>query len=420
VFLKSIRLENVRCFDALELDFTTESDHLRKWTMILAENGCGKSTLLKSIALVTAGSEALAHLLGEPDGWIKNGESGCEIEAVLCTQEGEERSIGFRIDREQSFTDVLLNARDQLDPLERALKHTTRNYFVCGYGASRRMSQARALRSKQRGFHDVRASSVATLFDAEAMLNPLDSWAMDLDYTREDGLQVVSETLSEFLPGVSFAGIDKDKGRLMFSTEHGDVPLQYLSDGYQNVAAWIGDLLYRVTETFDDYKAPLKAHGLLLLDEIDLHLHVKWQRLLVDFLSNRLPNLQIVATTHSPMTAQQMGEGELFSLHHEDKHIVYESFKGDPRKMLVHQLLLADAFGLESDESMHVQEQRERYDELESKSDLTDSEHSELKDIKDMMTGLRQKGRNRRVLADDEIDLLKEIRSELKSRKGAR
>jgi hypothetical protein len=42
--------------------------------------------------------------------------------------------------------------------------------------------------------------------------------------------------------------------------------------------AWIGDLLYRVTEIFDDYKAPLKTRGLFLIDEVDLHLHPKWQR----------------------------------------------------------------------------------------------------------------------------------------------
>ena len=67
------------------------------------------------------------------------------------------------------------------------------------------------------------------------------------------------------------------------------------------VAAWIGDLLYRITETFEDYRAPLEARGLLLVDEIGLHLHPSWQRQLLDYISRKLPNFQRVVTTHSPM-----------------------------------------------------------------------------------------------------------------------
>ena len=100
----------------------------------------------------------------------------------------------------------------------------------------------------------------------------------------------------------------------MFDTADGPVSLDDLSDGYQNVAAWVGDLLYRTTGAFDDFSNPLATRGLLLLDEIDLHLHVKWQRQLRQFIEDKLPKFQIVATTHSPMTAQQVGRGEVHVL----------------------------------------------------------------------------------------------------------
>ncbi len=70
MFLRSVRLENVRSLAELELDFAAAGNESRRWTLVLGENGCGKSTILRAIALVLAGTEALPELLGDPDGWI--------------------------------------------------------------------------------------------------------------------------------------------------------------------------------------------------------------------------------------------------------------------------------------------------------------------------------------------------------------
>ncbi len=84
--------------------------------------------------------------------------------------------------------------------------------------------------------------------------------------------------LKDLLPGVSLARIDRENRSLIFETQDGELPLDQLSEGYQNMAAVQGDLLYRITEVYRDYKTPLSARGLLLIDEIDLHLHPVWQR----------------------------------------------------------------------------------------------------------------------------------------------
>ena len=75
--------------------------------------------------------------------------------------------------------------------------------------------------------------------------------------------------MKDFLPGISFHSIVRDKKQVLFETVDGIISLDQLSDGYQNMAAWIGDLLYRITETFRDYNNPLSARGVLLIDEID-------------------------------------------------------------------------------------------------------------------------------------------------------
>ena len=332
MFLKSIKLLNVRCFKHLELDFTKDDGSIRKWTILLGANGTGKSTILRALGLITAGSDSLAEVIGDPAYWIRNGSNSCQIEVMLQTGEGEEHQLSLKIPRNDSLTDILSRNKSSLQPLNDALHDSDRNYFVAGYGASRRLASDRTLRRKGSNYRHQRAQSVATLFDNDALLESLEAWAMDLDYRKNDrGIKTVRSVLSSFLPGLKFENIDKERGSLLFKTPDGIVPLQYLSDGYQNVAAWIGDLLRRITDVFDDYSSPLKVRGILMVDEVDLHLHPKWQRFLYSFLQKKLPNLQLIVTTHSAVTAQQAEGQEVHYLTRRGKTISIDRFNLRPQ-----------------------------------------------------------------------------------------
>ena len=163
---------------------------------------------------------------------------------------------------------------------------------------------------------------------------------------------------------VKFLRIDKKTKQLVFESPNGNVVLSQLSDGYQNIAAWIGDLLYRISNTFDDYKNPLTTRGLLLIDEIDLHLHPKWQRILLDFIQRKLPKFQVICTTHSPLTAQQADENELFYLERERAKVVLKPFVGSPKKLGINQLLTSPIFGLDSDDSYEIERLKKSQREL--------------------------------------------------------
>ncbi len=391
MFLKKIHLKDVRCFDDLTLSFDRPEDEQQeedngqqnqRWTVILGENGSGKSTILKAIALVTAGSDALAELLDDPQSWIKYRKDGCRIEAILETEDRKDRTIALHIKKGDSISRVLERNSKSLEPLNTALEHAKRNYFVAGYGTSRRLSVARSYQRQAFLFKQTRNRNIATLFEPDAMLYQFESWAIDLDYREEQGgLRVVKEVLNDFLPGVSLSHIDKENSRLMMKVDGSIIPLQNLSDGYQNVAAWIGDLLYRITNTFSDHKSPLKARGLLMIDEVDLHLHPRWQRTLINLLETRLPHFQLIATTHSPMTAQQVRKGQLYYLKCRRGEMVIERFESDPRMLLVHQLLMTDAFGLKTDESKEVEETKNRYRELRDKKRKSKEEKIEMEGI---------------------------------------
>ncbi|MXY27046.1 AAA family ATPase [Candidatus Poribacteria bacterium] len=420
MFLKSIRLNNVKCFSDVTLSFENEDDTIRKWTLLLAENGGGKSTLLKAIALVTGGSDAIADLLPEPSDWIRYNTQGCEISAVLVTTEGKEHKLRLRIAPKDTRSDVILKNEKSLGWLDDTLKQNDSDYFVLGFGASRRLNTENGRRTKTSGFTNKRAQRVATLFDPDAATTSIDSWAMDLDYLENrPGLETVRKVLSDLLPEIEFHRIDKQSGHLLFETADGIVPLHCLSDGYLAMAAWIGDLLFRTLEIFGDLKEqPRTTKGLLLIDEVDLHLHPKRQRKLFSLLKKWLPHFQFVVTTHSPMTAQQADEGELHCLTRERGKIHLYPFSGAPNKLLLHQLVMSPAFGLNTDESKEIEDMKNRYRHLRDKVDLSSKEQEELSQLKASLTHLPTGGRSNTQSSEEHTQLLRKIEAELQ--KGSR
>jgi len=420
MFLKRLALQNIRSIEQLELSFDTDEGRVRKWTLVLGQNGAGKSTILRSVALVTAGSEALPELLERPDDWIRIGSETCSIAADLVTADREERHIALSWTRGQSIRDIFDRNRETLDQLDAALSHAHRNYFTVGYGTSRRLPGIRSSGPLREVYSHPRAARVATLFSNDAVLNPLDTWAMDLDYRRSHaGIDIIRNALSDFLPGIKLLRIDKEKRELLFETPDGEVTLDQLSDGYQNVAGWCGDLLYRITETYQDYKHPLKARGLLLIDEIDLHLHPLWQRRLRQFLDEKMPNFQILATTHSPLTAQEAGEGELYFLRRPQPSaaVELEHYLGAPNKLFTHQVLMSEAFGLDSVNSKQVEDMRKEYVQLKEKGgSLSTTEKKRMRELAGELANLPDWGRetkqDRRQTA-----LLEDIQAALKAAK---
>ena len=135
------------------------------------------------------------------------------------------------------------------------------------------------------------------------------------------------------------------------------IPIEQLSDGFQLTANWIGDLLFRITQTSPLLtKDPFSADFILLIDEIALHLHPAWQRTILLSIEKIFPYAQIIATTHSPFVAQQAGKGELLTLIRQDKEIISHHPDSDPRKLLIHQVITSDIMGVPTDESIAMEQ----------------------------------------------------------------
>lgn len=405
MFLKRLVLENVRSIPSLDLTFLQPDGRPRQWTLVLGENGTGKSTILRSVALALAGSDALPVLMANSDDWIRRGANHAKIHLELLNAEGELREVNLDIRRGDQLRKIFADNREHLEQLDWALMRSPHNYFTAGYGVSRRLQSSHDFVSRE-AMSNPRAQRVATLFSPDAVLRSVEAWAMDLDYRRpEVAREVLSETFAGMLPGIEFAAIDKESRKLTFDTPDGTLPLDVLSDGYQNIISWCGDLLYRITEAFSHYRQPLHARGLLLIDEVDLHLHPLWQRRLVEFLQTKLPNFQILASTHSPLTAHQASEGEVYLLKRPEPTSPpeLEAFAGSPRKLLLHQFLLSPAFGLNTADSRHLELLKEK---------TTARSPEELEELKAAPEWELNSSQSRA-----RMELLREIRQELVNRK---
>jgi len=404
MFLKHLTLDNVRAIERLDLSFTAgDATKPRRWTLLLGENGTGKSTVLRAAGLLLAGSEALPELLGDPDGWIRNGAGACRLDAVIAGAGGQDVGLTLGWNRGDALRTIFARNGPSLDAIDQAVAQARSSYLTAGYGASRHLSGLGRPASSQ-GFASLRgrrAQAVASLFYGDVALNPLESWAMDLHYRRgEPGLSLIESALKGLMPGVSFKDIDRQAGKLLFNTPDGVVPLSMLSDGYQNVAAWCGDLLYRITESLGDAGEsldatdPLAVPGLLLIDEIDLHLHPVWQRQLRSYLDARLGRFQILATTHSAITAQQADEGELYILARSDPRRPPElaAYRGAPRNLFVHQVLTSPAFGLDTVASSYAEGVREEYRRLRDSGRRGGPEDERMDELRQEIEGLPEWG----------------------------
>ena len=124
--------------------------------------------------------------------------------------------------------------------------------------------------------------------------------------------------------------LENDQVSVRFETIDGDMRFDELGFGYQTTLTWLADFCKRMFELYPDAENPLHEEAVVLVDEIDLHLHPKWQRDLVPTLSKIFPNVQFIVTTHSPHVLQSMEDVNLYVLRR-DAESGEVAFKHCPR-----------------------------------------------------------------------------------------
>ncbi len=134
-------------------------------------------------------------------------------------------------------------------------------------------------------------------------------------------LESVRKVVKTCIPGAKNFYFDVSNDALMIDLGNNETCLfNNLSDGYRNMVSMVADIAHRAARLNPHLgdKAALESSGVVLIDEIDLHLHPQWQRRVVDNLHQSFPNIQFIVTTHSPFIIQSMKPGQVIDLENEE------------------------------------------------------------------------------------------------------
>ncbi|MDO8609393.1 MAG: AAA family ATPase [bacterium] len=135
-------------------------------------------------------------------------------------------------------------------------------------------------------------------------------------------LQFVTKAIESFIPEYSNFRVKRVPTPHMLVDKVGiTIRLDRLSDGEKNMIAMIGDIARRLSMSNPSMKNPLKGDGIVLIDEIDLHLHPAWQRIIISQLTEVFSNCQFIVTTHSPQILSHVKAEHVFLLKQENDNL---------------------------------------------------------------------------------------------------
>lgn len=418
MWVEELTLENIRCFERLTLKFFQKDRHYN-WVTLLSENGGGKSTILQALGILLAGPEGAQRLLPHPAGWVRNenqpGKVGIRIHQGKNDpgQFGEQRvhrAFGYMYHitgskpitvRNKQFTEptIVENRERRLTWLrQNALVSKGRGWFAVGYGAFRRLTRSSQIIIPSLEL-PARFSAFTTQFDEDKPLAAFEQWMVYLDYRiakgdmearrqKDMGVAAINEVLPE---GVEFDSVTPE-GRILFNIGGQKVPTIALSDGYRSVLALAGDLVWRLLVSFPTSDDPLKEEGVVLIDELDIHLHPIWQRNIAVWLQEQFPSLQFIIATHSPLIAAGAGEDALTYRFRLEGGVSTVERITDVALLNVDRILQSPAFGLVSPYSPQTQSKIDLYDKLIRKRKRTPAEQDELQLILPFMKKARPIG----------------------------
>lgn len=399
----------------LSLDFQAKGRDVPRWIVFAGRNGAGKSTLMKAIALAIGGP-SVARLLAESfSGWIRDGERHATSAVKLEFSEGDAfaagRKPGFdpwtglswtRSDGPEPSVDRFRTGGNWT-PERGPWAENPKGWFLAGYGPFRRLSPApsEALRLMM---SPGRPAALASLFREDASLSESIQWLQRVYLQRLEGrpdaaeLETVVLSLLDdgLLPeGMRVESIDS-RGLWVRTPENQNFPLTELSDGYRTVAGLVLDLVKQihamnghVPHSNDGGTTRVTQDGVVIIDEIDVHLHVEWQKRIGFWLKEHFPRLQFLVSTHSPFICQAADEGGLVRLspswQEGPSGVVVE---GEMFNRVVNgstdEALLTDLFGLETTLSDRAVADRERLANLEVAAIAGEADLHQLDEMRDL------------------------------------
>jgi AAA domain, putative AbiEii toxin, Type IV TA system len=440
MYLRQLHVQNVKLLRDTKVSFTAASGDARMWTVFVGENRLCKTTLLQTIAAAAVGRDFGTQLVTDvvaswPD--LRRAEP---VEATIEARFGfsAERHVrrtypGFEISRDEPsregavspapgielFSSLNLQPRGRVldgdsrfthwppwfkdvgvaraqDILTIARARELRDWFVAGYGPTRLLpSPGKASRT-----FDPMLDRLRPLFGESLigigfvdLLSPElgRAFAKLLDKVFVGGgiLPHVNKIELRGRGGINTA---KDLAEAhLFEVATGSkggsirVPAGWLSQGYQSLLAWVADFVGHILLESGAHVESEEMEGLVLIDEIDLHLHPTWQVKLIPALKKAFPRLQFIATTHSPMVLPGLEAEEVWLLEQDEDGSV--TARPSPRApaLLTGSELYGSFFDMNELYPNDLGERARRYGALATDPTRTEAEDTELRILREIL-----------------------------------
>ncbi len=307
LYLKKFKLRNIRCFPELTIEPTAS----RRSILITGDNGNGKSTLLKSLAMGLCDPTSAGALHRElPGELVRHGEDEGQISVSLADRQGRRYEIETTFEQAGATERIVPKRRrsPRIDPFEKV--------FVSGYGAGLRTDASSDFE------YYLPIDAVYPLFNYSTTLqNPelivrrylapttlaKSSRSQRSNGSREERLAILFDFIEDVLGFSSEQALELTPRGIFIKRGDDLASLGSQGDGHQSVITWLLDLIgwwllflqhKEKQPTVDSFES---IAGIVIFDEIEQHLHPKWQLSIIGKLVERLPNVQFIMTTHSPL-----------------------------------------------------------------------------------------------------------------------
>lgn len=384
MYIKQLKIENLRSLESVTLALNapgTPQLSLPNVNVMLGGNGLGKTSVLRAAALAALGPLMSSSSGFVPESLIRRPPGAkpvkasaldklppARITADVALESGELPSYARALAKEKQLQMVTTVTR--IGTTERLQWSSTPSsvqgmierlqfddrasvFFVVGYGATRRVEASIRVDESARTKSRLRPyERVSSLFEDHLGLIPLSYWLPAYAGSNKGRYAQVVALMNELLPDAcrmqKTAAKTESGAEHLFTMNGVSLPFRALSDGYRAYIGWIGDMLFHVCMGAGSGVKLRDVSGVLLLDEIDLHLHPEWQRVVVPTLARALPKLQFIVTTHSPLVVGSLERENLFVLSEEEGGTVVKKLPELVHGRSAEQILLSPYFGLDS------------------------------------------------------------------------
>ncbi|MCD8405386.1 AAA family ATPase [Tenacibaculum dicentrarchi] len=319
VYIADIETLSYKNFNEItNINFKKENGEIYPWTIFLGNNGTGKTNLLKVLSSFETESESESH------SYIEEGESATLFYFPKFIDYNHNYKINFKTKNGGFFWEAdIINYVGSVEGTDNPI---ALHLLIYAYGVNRKSSRKTKLSSEDA------IENNATLFNHNISLINLEEWLLQTDYAVKNGQKTAQKRLDlikEIITGAIFPELqdfrfqtdEKLNNSVEFKTEEGWFQFDDLAYGYQSTLSWIVDFCKKMFDRYPKSLTPLKEPAIVLIDEIDLHLHPEWQRNITQILSNLFPKTQFIATTHSPIVVQSLEEANVYILNKEAKNV---------------------------------------------------------------------------------------------------